>query len=322
MIVARTVADAREALSGLPRPLGFVPTMGALHAGHLSLVEAAKARCASVAASLFVNPTQFGRGEDLAAYPRDEARDLALFEAAGVAVTFVPTAAAMYPGGFATTVHVGGPLTESLEGARRPGHFDGVALIVLKLLDVVQPNVLFLGEKDAQQLAVLRRLLGDLDLPVEVAGVPTVREPDGLAMSSRNAYLTPEQRAVAPDLYRALLVGAAAASEIGSGPKQVMAAAALALAAPDAGLKDDDDRRRELTGQAPPAPPRFAVDYVAVVDADAFTPEKAFGPRSLLVAAARLGVTRLIDNVPLAAPAAGEPSAPSDSAYPAKDATP
>ena len=168
MIVVRTVAEARAALDALPRPLGFTPTMGALHAGHLGLVEAARSRCASVAASIFVNPAQFGRGEDFRRYPRDEARDLRLLEEAGVALVFAPAAAEMYPDGFATAVHVGGPLTESLEGASRPGHFDGVTVIVIKLLGVARPDVLFLGEKDAQQLAVIRRCVRDLDLPVEV----------------------------------------------------------------------------------------------------------------------------------------------------------
>jgi pantoate--beta-alanine ligase len=321
VIVARTVAEARKALSGLPRPLGFVPTMGALHAGHLSLVAAARPRCASVAASIFVNPKQFGRGEDLAAYPRDEARDLALFEAAGVAVVFVPAAGEMYPGGFATAVHVGGPLTRAFEAAERPGHFDGVCTVVAKLLAIVAPDVLFLGEKDAQQLAVLRRMVRDLDLPVAVAGVATMREPDGLAMSSRNAYLTAAQRAVAPDLYRALLAGAAAAQKPGAGPKDAVVAAAMLLAAPDAGLKDQDDRLVELKGQAPPGPPHFDIDYVAVVDADTFTQESAVGPRSLFIAAARLGATRLIDNIPLAAPGAGRSVASSTSAYPSGDAT-
>ncbi len=298
MIVARTIAEARSALRELPRPLGFVPTMGALHPGHLSLVEAARERCARVAASVFVNPAQFGRGEDFATYPRDEARDLRLLEEAGVAVVFAPEADEMYPEGFATLVHVGGPLTESFEGASRPSHFDGVAVIVTKLLGVVEPDVLFLGEKDAQQLAVVRRCVRDLDLPVEVAGVPTLREPDGLAMSSRNAYLTPERRALAPDLYRALLAGAAAAEAPGATAKDVVSAAGSALA------------------------PAFALDYLAVIDADSFVPREALGPRSVLVAAARLGSTRLIDNVALAVPAAGEPVTTSpSSAYPAKDAT-
>ena len=196
-----------------------------------------------------MNPTQFGRGEDFDRYPRDEARDLRLLEKAGVAVVFAPTADEMYPEGFATSVHVGGPLTESLEGASRPSHFDGVAVIVTKLLDVVQPDVLFLGEKDAQQLAVVRRFVRDLDLPVEVAGVPTVREPDGLAMSSRNVYLTPEQRAVAPDLYRALLAGAAAAGAPGAAAKDVVAAATSALLLPDGRPRP----RRRRRGALPPA---------------------------------------------------------------------
>ncbi len=213
MRVARTVEEARGTLATLPRPLGLVPTMGALHEGHLTLVRAARERCAAVAASLFVNPTQFGAGEDFARYPRDEARDLALFEEAGIDVVFAPAPDEMYATDASTTVHVEGPITESLEGVDRPGHFDGVATVVTKLLTVVAPDVAFFGQKDAQQLALIRRLARDLDLPVEVAAVPTVREPDGLAMSSRNAYLTPGQRAVAPDLYRALLAGRAAAGE-------------------------------------------------------------------------------------------------------------
>ena len=298
MIVARTIAEARPALRELPRPLGFVPTMGALHAGHLSLVEAALARCASVAASVFVNPTQFGRDEDLSAYPRDEARDLRLLEEAGVAVVFAPAADEMYPEGFATLVHVGGALTETLEGASRPSHFDGVAVIVAKLLGVTQPDVLFLGEKDAQQLAVVRRMVRDLDLPVEVAGVLTMRDPDGLAMSSRNRYLTPAQRELAPGLRRALLAGAAAAATPGANAEDVVSAAMNALT------------------------PAFELDYLTVVDADSFVQTAELGPRSLLVVAARLGSTRLIDNLSLAAPAAGEPlPTSSSSAYPARDAT-
>jgi pantoate--beta-alanine ligase len=302
VIVARTVAEARAALRELPRPLGFVPTMGALHAGHLSLVDAAKTRCASVAASVFVNPTQFGRGEDFDTYPRDEGRDLRLLEEAGVAVVFTPTADEMYPEGFATTLHVGGHLTEDFEGASRPSHFDGVAVIVTKLLGVVQPDVLFMGEKDAQQLAICRRFVRDLDLPVEVAGVPTLREPDGLAMSSRNVYLTPDERAIAPDLYRALLAGAAAAGKPGAAAKDVVVAATAALLLPAGGL--DPDAVDEALAR-----PHFKLDYLAVVDEDTFVAEGDLGPRSRLVAAAYLGSTRLIDTISVA------------SAYPAKDAT-
>jgi pantoate--beta-alanine ligase len=340
VIVARTVAEARAALAALPRPLGLVPTMGALHGGHLSLVAAARERCAAVAASIFVNPTQFGPDEDFARYPRDEARDLSLFQEAGVAAVFTPGDDEMYPSGFATTVHLGGPLTESLEGASRPGHFDGVALVVAKLLAIVGPDVLFLGEKDAQQLAVLRRLARDLDLPVEVVGVPTMREPDGLAMSSRNAYLTADERAVAPDLYRALRAGVAAAEKPGAAAKDVVMAATAALLVADAA--DQADRRGEPGGSDSGgithgasddsagggrcldpgtidealARPRFVLDYMAVVDADTFIPEGALGPRSRLVAAARLGTTRLIDTVSVAVTdASADPSPQSSNAH-------
>ena len=209
----------------------------------------------------------------------------------------------MYPEGFATSVHVGGPLTESLEGASRPSHFDGVAVIVTKLLGVVQPDVLFLGEKDAQQLAVVRRFVRDLDLPVEVAGVPTLREPDGLAMSSRNVYLTPEQRAVAPDLYRALLAGAAAAGEPGAAAKDVVVAATSALLLPDGAARP----RRGRRGARPPAlrarlPRRRGRGHVRPRGrARAALPPRRRGPPRL---------HPLIDTI-----------SASTSAYPAKDAT-
>lgn len=281
--------------------------MGALHAGHLSLVDAARDRCGSVAASIFVNPTQFGPGEDLERYPRDEAGDLAALEARGVAVVFAPAAAEMYPDGFAVTVSVGGPLTAVLEGERRPGHFDGVALVVTKLLNVVRPDVLFLGRKDAQQLAVLSKLVRDLDLPVEVVGLPIVREPDGLAMSSRNAYLSVEQRAAAPNLHGALQAARTAAATAGATPAGVAREAARVLA--DA-----------ATSAGPEA--SFVVDYLEVVDEVTFQRETELGPRSLLVAAARLGSTRLIDNMKLRESSpADAPLTTGASAYPAGDAT-
>jgi len=294
VIVCRTVRETRAALRRARRPLGLVPTMGALHDGHLALVAAARGRCATVAASLFVNPTQFGRGEDYDRYPRDEARDLALFEEAGVDLVFAPPVEEMYPEGFATTVHVGGALTETLEGAARPGHFDGVATVVVKLFGIVQPDLAFFGQKDAQQLAVVRRVVRDLDLPVEVVAVPTVREPDGLAMSSRNAYLSREQRAVAPRFYQALLAGRAAAN--GPSPDRGRVTPADVVATTRAAL--------EASGA-------FAVDYVAVVDADTFVPARELGERDLLVAAVRLGGTRLIDNIPLAPPERSAGGAPS-----------
>jgi len=314
VIVARTIAEARAALADVPRPLGLVPTMGALHEGHLALVRAARARCATVAASLFVNPTQFGGGEDLARYPRDEQRDFELFERTGVDFVFAPAADEMYPAGACTTVRVGGALTEKYEAEQRPGHFDGVATVVVKLVDIVRPDVAFFGEKDAQQLALIRRVARDLDLPVEVAGVATAREPDGLAMSSRNAYLTPEERAVAPDLYRALLAGRAAALKPNGTPKDAIVAAAMTLAMPDRSLVSEQDRERELKGQAPPEPPRIHIEYLDIVDADTFVQERALGPRSLFIACGRLGSTRLLDNVPLT------PATPMG-AYPAADAT-
>ena len=309
MIVARTVAEARAALAGLPRPLGFIPTMGALHEGHLSLVDAGGARCAAVAASVFVNPTQFGEGEDFAAYPRDEAHDFALLEARGTDLVFAPAVPEMYPQGSATSVQVRGPLTDHYEGAHRPAHFDGMATIVTKLLGILRPDVLLMGQKDAQQLAVVRRFVRDLDIPVEVVGVPTMREPDGLAMSSRNAYLTPEQRATAPNLYAALMAGAAAGGRHGGGAKDVAVAAASALLMPQAPL-DLDERAAALRGEAPPPATAFDLDYLAIVDPDTFEPRLHIASGSLLIVAARLGAVRLIDNVTL-----------TPSAYPAEDAT-
>ena len=189
-----TIADLRGFTRAAPRPLGLVPTMGALHAGHMALVGAARGECASVVAAIFVNPTQFGPTEDLAQYPRPLSEDLGLLEAAGVAAAFVPSVDEMYPAGAATTVRVGGPALP-LEGEARPGHFDGVATVVTKLLLQASPDRAYFGQKDGQQLAVVRRLVADLGIPVTVVSVPTVREADGLAVSSRNAYLSPEQRA-------------------------------------------------------------------------------------------------------------------------------
>ena len=325
MIVARTIAEAREALAALPRPLGLVPTMGALHEGHLALVKAARDRCASVAASLFVNPTQFGAGEDFASYPRDEQRDLELFERTGVDLVFVPAAAEMYPAGACTTVRVSGPLTTKYEAEERPGHFHGVATVVVKLLNIVRPDVAFFGEKDAQQLALVRCAVRDLDLPVEVAGVATVREPDGLAMSSRNAYLTPEERAIAPDLYRALLSGRAAAFEEGGTPKDAIVAAAMVLAMPDRSFMTQEERARELASGVQQGPPRIHIEYLDVVDADTFEQQRELTPRSLMIVCGRLASTRLLDNVSLAPaagiPSGGVPKATPEGAYLAQDAT-
>ena len=291
--ITRTIAATREALAAMPRPLGLVPTMGALHGGHLALVATAARECASVVVSVFVNPTQFGPDEDLGRYPRDEARDVALASAAGAGLVFAPPAAEMYRPGAATTVHVEGPLATRYEAAERPGHFDGVATIVTKLLAIVAPDRAYFGRKDAQQLAVVRRRVADLDLPVEIVAVATVREPDGLALSSRNVYLTVAQRAKAAELHRALLAGRSVADD---GARAVVGevTSRLGVGFPPHGADTDDPHGRHE--------PRFSVDYVAVVDPDHFTaldvlqPDDV-APESLIIAAARLGETRLLDNV-------------------------
>ncbi|MYA49151.1 MAG: pantoate--beta-alanine ligase [Chloroflexi bacterium] len=268
-----TVAALRAALRDAPRPVGLAPTMGALHDGHLALVRAARSECATVAATIFVNPTQFGPNEDLDRYPRSLAADLALLEREDVDCVFTPSVDEMYPAGFTTTVHMDGPALP-LEGAARPGHFDGVATVVAKLLLQSLPDRAYLGRKDGQQTAVVRRLVRDLDIPVEIVVVPTVREADGLAMSSRNAYLTPEQRAAAPVVFRAL---SASRDRFRAGQQDV---AAL-----------EDAARRMIE-----ASPLASVEYVAGVDPDTMAPWGGLGP-CMLAAAVRIGGVRLIDNV-------------------------
>jgi len=253
--------------------VALVPTMGALHAGHIALIDAARARGAQVVASIFVNPTQFGPDEDLDAYPRREATDAQMLEAAGAALLWAPDAAAMYPAGFATSISVSG-VSERWDGAARPGHFAGVATVVTKLLQQVRPDFACFGEKDFQQLAVIRRLVADLDMAIEIVGVPTQRDDDGLALSSRNAYLTPEERIVARALPRAL--GEAAASiERGGDIEAALAAAKTRLA--EAGFDP--------------------IDYVALVDAATLEPLGMLAAPARLLAAAKLGRTRLIDNL-------------------------
>src|SRR4051812_46738842 len=204
LLVVRTRADLRAALADAPRPVGLVPTMGWLHAGHVSLVERARADSATVVASIFVNPRQFGQREDFSKYPRNEARDLATFEAAGVDIVFAPDAPEIYPPGFDTVVSVGA-VAQPLEGAARPGHFDGVATVVAILFNLVGAEHAYFGQKDAQQVMVIRRMARDLAIQTEVIACPTVREPDGLALSSRNVHLSPPERAAAPVLRRALI---------------------------------------------------------------------------------------------------------------------
>jgi pantoate--beta-alanine ligase len=275
--VVRGVAELRAAVAGWRsdgRRIALVPTMGAIHRGHLALVAAARAACDRIVASLFVNPKQFGPAEDFAAYPRDEAADAAAFAAAGVDLVFAPPVDQMYPPGFATNVHVG-EVGDALEGAHRPGHFAGVATVVAKLLLQSLPDAAYFGEKDYQQLLVVRRLVRDLDIPVRIAGVPTVREADGLALSSRNVYLAPAERRAAPLLYQVLQETAAA---LGDG-----ADAATVLA----------------SGRSRLAAGGFAVDYLELRDAATLAPPARRDAPGRLLVAARLGRTRLIDNVPV-----------------------
>jgi pantoate--beta-alanine ligase len=274
--VVRAVAGLREAVCGWRAKgerIGLVPTMGALHAGHLALVGAARGQCERVVASLFVNPKQFGPREDFAGYPRDEAADLAKFREGGVDLVFAPPVEEMYPPGFASNIRIAG-ISESLEGAHRLGHFDGVATVVAKLLLQCLADAAYFGEKDYQQLMVVRRLVHDLDIPVRIEGVPTVREPDGLALSSRNVYLSPEERRVAPQLHQVLSDTAAVLRER---PDSV----AAALAGGSAAL--------ERAG--------FAVDYLELRDAASLAPLSRLTRPARLLAAAHLGRTRLIDNI-------------------------
>src|SRR3954454_17602768 len=278
MNIARTIADLRRQIAawrGRGARIGLVPTMGAIHAGHLALVHAASGQNERVVASLFVNPKQFGPSEDFSSYPRDEAADLAAFEGAGVDLVFMPAVEEMYPPGFATNVRVAG-VSEGLDGTFRPGHFEGVATVVCKLLLQCLPDAAYFGEKDYQQLLVVRRLARDLAIPVRIAGVPTVREADGLALSSRNVYLSVEERRTAPLLYRTLRDVAA---EIAARPDAVGAAL---------------DRGPSVLREG-----GFAVDYLELRDAADLAPVALLTAPSRLLAAARLGRTRLIDNIPV-----------------------
>jgi pantoate--beta-alanine ligase len=280
-VVVRDVAGLRASVAGWRRDgasVGLVPTMGALHDGHCALIAASRAAGHRTIVTLFVNPTQFGPHEDFAAYPRDEAADLAIIADAGAALLFAPPVEAVYPTGFSTTVTVGA-LGEPLEGEFRPGHFAGVATVVAKLLLMALPDAAYFGEKDYQQLQVIRRLTRDLDIPVAIVGVPTVREADGLALSSRNRYLSPADRAVAAALPRvmretvATLAGGTLATPVLAAGRQALLAAGFA-----------------------------SVDYLALVDPATLQPlDRVAGPARLL-AAAHAGRTRLIDNWPIEAP--------------------
>lgn len=278
MQLIREIDALRDAVATLRQEGGsvaLVPTMGALHAGHMALVAEAKRHAAHVIVSIFVNPTQFGPNEDLAAYPRREASDSRMLEEAGCALLWAPGVEVMYPEGYATTVSVA-RVSEGLCGASRPGHFDGVATVVAKLFNQVRPDVALFGEKDYQQLAVIRRMTRDLDLPVEVIGVPTQRDADGLALSSRNIYLSHEERVAARALPRALGEAARAIQE-GVGIDEALATARGKLAA---------------AGFDP-------IDYVELCDAETLQPLSSLSRPGRLLAAARLGRTRLIDNLPV-----------------------
>ena len=279
MQTVREIAALRRALADLREGGGriaLVPTMGALHAGHMALVAEARRHATRVVASIFVNPTQFAAGEDLSTYPRREATDTAMLEAAGVDLLWAPTAEIMYPEGHCTRVRVGG-LGEELDGVARPTHFEGVATIVTKLLNQVRPDVALFGEKDYQQLAIIRRLVADLDIETEVIGVPTQRDADGLALSSRNIYLSDEERLAARALPRAL-GEAARAIQSGTAAEDALATARERLAR--AGFD--------------------SIDYVELRDAETLAPLSALDRPARLLAAARLGRTRLIDNLAIA----------------------
>lgn len=276
MEVIETVAALRAWRRGLRGTLGLVPTMGYLHEGHLALVRRARAENDHVAVSIFVNPTQFGPGEDYATYPRDPERDLALLRQEGVAAVFLPSVEEMYPAGFSTAVEVGG-VTERLEGAARPGHFRGVATVVAKLLNQFQPDRAYFGQKDAQQVVVVRRMVRDLDIPVTIVVVPTVRDADGLALSSRNVYLAPEERRAALALSRGLFAAAAA----------------------HAAGERDAERLRALVRAHLAAEPLVRPEYVSLADAETLAELAVVDRPALLSLAARVGRVRLIDNVVL-----------------------
>ena len=275
MKVVETIAEMRRIRLQLVEPVGFVPTMGYLHEGHLALVRQARAENASVVVSIFVNPTQFGPREDLKSYPRDPQRDLAMLEAM-TDVVFMPSADEMYPVKFDSWVDVG-KITERLEGAARPGHFRGVTTVVAKLFNIVQPTRAYFGQKDAQQAIVIKKMVSDLNMNLEIVILPTVREPDGLAMSSRNTYLNPEQRQAAAVLYRALSL----AQELWA-----------------QGERDAEKLRQEMTALIQKEP-LADIEYISIADAETLDELDRVKPRALVSMAVKIGNTRQIDNIVL-----------------------
>jgi pantoate--beta-alanine ligase len=279
MQILRTIAEMKSACRQMQctgKTLGFVPTMGALHEGHLSLVRASKARCDTTAVSIFVNPLQFGPSEDLATYPRTLERDSKLLDELGVELLFVPALEEMYPAGATTYVLVEG-LSDKLDGASRPGHFRGVATVVAKLFEIIRPDFAFFGQKDAAQVAVLRKMASDLNLDIELVVCPIVRDADGLALSSRNAYLNPEQRQQALVLHRSLM---------------------KVKVATEAGERDAA-RLIEIGKQVVAAAPAARLDYFAIVNPETLDPVADISRGALVAVAAFIGTTRLIDNIVL-----------------------
>src|SRR5260370_40597930 len=277
MHVITTVQEMLDTRAGwaASQSVGLTPTMGYLHRGHLSLVRQARAENQKLVTSIFVNPTQFGPQEDLARYPRDLQRDLSMLEDCGVDVVFTPTPAEIYPPDFSTYVDPTGPLVATAEGASRPDHFRGVATVVLKLFQIIQPQRAYFGQKDAQQVAVITRMVADLNLPVTLRILPTIREADGLAMSSRNSYLTPTARATATILYKALLAGQ---QTFNGQPPEGPAGVVRAM--------------REMVSSEP----EVRLDYAEVRDPNTFLPLTTLRAPALLIIAAAVGSTRLIDN--------------------------
>jgi len=271
--ILSSLSDLRQARTALPGTFGLMPTLGALHEGHLSLVRRAKAECDHVGVSIFVNPTQFGPSEDLSRYPRDLDRDLKLLEPLGVDVAWTPTPEIVYPPGFQTWVNVE-EVSAPLEGKQRPGHFRGVATVVAKLFNAFTPDKAYFGQKDAQQVAVIKRMAQDLNFPVEVVVCPTLREPDGLAMSSRNVYLNPKERQAAAVLYRAL---SAAKKELDLGQR-------------------DAELLRSILSSTIAAEPLAREEYVSAADPDTLAELERIESGVLLSLAVKIGKTRLIDN--------------------------
>jgi pantoate--beta-alanine ligase len=276
MQVVKTISDIRALRQKLSGTVGFVPTMGYLHEGHLALVKRAKAENSTAIVSIYVNPTQFGPREDFGAYPRDLNRDLELLRKGGVDIVFVSSDDEMYPPEFSSWVDVE-KVTERLEGASRPGHFRGVATVVAKLFNIVQPTRAYFGQKDAQQVVVIKRMVADLNMNLEVVVVPTVREGDGLAMSSRNIYLGPKERQAATILFKALIL----ARQLGRG-----------------GEKDAEKIRRQMTSLIQKEP-LAQIDYVSIADAETLGELNLIDRPAVASLAVRIGKTRLIDNMPL-----------------------